>query len=160
MSTLGHAYHRGAGVPNELDRAYEWWERAAGAGHRNAQLVLGRAYLDGREVTRDAERGIALLEQAAEAGELRAMRDLADLFDTGWAVIPPDLDRAHRWYERLAANGDELARGWLRYQRPYSIFSRAVTTRSLPPSWKKWAHPGSLRNMRRPQAGHNISLRH
>jgi TPR repeat protein len=116
MSTLGHAYHRGAGVPNELDRAYEWWERAAGAGHRNAQLVLGRAYLDGREVTRDAERGIALLEQAAEAGELRAMRDLADLFDTGWAVIPPDLDRAHRWYERLAANGDELARGWLRYQ--------------------------------------------
>jgi uncharacterized protein len=116
MSTLGHAYYRGAGVPKERDRAYEWWERAAGAGHRNAQLVLGRAYLDGREVTRDAERGIALLEQAAEAGELRAMRDLADLFDTGWAVVAPDLERAHRWYERLAANGDEMARGWLRYQ--------------------------------------------
>jgi uncharacterized protein len=116
MSTLARAYHDGVGVPQDRARAYEWWHRAADADDRHAQLVLGRAYLHGREVTGDPERGIALLERAAEAGETRAMRDLAELFDTGWDIVPPDRERARRWYERLAAEGDEVARGWLRYQ--------------------------------------------
>jgi hypothetical protein len=116
MRLLGHAYQNGRGVPRDRQRALDWWRRADAAGDGLAQLWLGYAYLRGDGVAGDAEQGMALLERSAEGGFLAAMRELAELYDTGGGVVPPDPARARAWYERLAAAGDEVARGWLRYE--------------------------------------------
>lgn len=116
MRTIGHAYNTGQGLPRDRQQALSWWEKAAAAGDSQAMLWLGYAYVNGDGYERDIRRGLEWIERAGAAGHYHAMKYLAQVYDQGMAGVPRDKSRARHWYERLAAMGDEEARGWLRFE--------------------------------------------
>lgn len=66
---LGQAYRLGRGVPTNLSRAKDWFERAAMRGHVDALTTLGLLLFQNGEQTQ----GLKWLSQSAEQGEPRAM---------------------------------------------------------------------------------------
>ena len=66
---LGQAYRLGRGVPISLGTAKSWFEKAADAGHLDAETTLGLLLFQNGE---QAE-GIKWLRRAAEQGEPRAL---------------------------------------------------------------------------------------
>src|SRR5260221_13511008 len=47
MAMMGAMYQKGEGVKTDLDKAIDWYTKAAEAGHTAAQFALGMIYLDG-----------------------------------------------------------------------------------------------------------------
>ena len=66
---LGQAYRLGRGVPADSGEAKKWFERAARAGHLDAQVSLGLLLFD----IGDRSTALMWLKRAAERGEPRAM---------------------------------------------------------------------------------------
>lgn len=65
---LGQAYRLGRGVPINLALAKNWFEKAAGRGHLDAETTLGLLLFQNG----DQAAGLKWLKQAAEQGEPRA----------------------------------------------------------------------------------------
>lgn len=106
---LGTLYATGDWTgPRDLDRAAEWYRRAAERGHSDAQYNLGFMYLLGEGVPKDHEEGLRWLRLAADQGYESSFRLLADLYRNGCYGIPMDLEEAARWDERhrAAARGE------------------------------------------------------
>lgn len=66
---LGQAYRLGRGVPPDSGEAKKWFERAARAGHIDAQVSLGLLLFD----VGDRASALTWLGRAAEKGDPRAM---------------------------------------------------------------------------------------
>jgi len=66
---LGQAYRLGRGVPNNLAMAKSWFEKAASAGHLDAETTLGLLLFQNG----DQAEGLKWLRRAAEQGEPRAL---------------------------------------------------------------------------------------
>jgi uncharacterized protein len=66
---LGQAYRLGRGVPADSGEAKKWFERAARAGHLDAQVSLGLLLFD----IGDRATALNWLKRAADRGEPRAM---------------------------------------------------------------------------------------
>ena len=66
---LGQAYRLGRGVTINLGAARTWFERAATAGHLDAQTTLGLLLFQNG----DQQQGLKWLKRAAEQGEPRAL---------------------------------------------------------------------------------------
>jgi len=91
--------------------AIGWLQRAATAGHPEAQALLGLAYLTGRAAQRDFEQALRWLRQAAEAGYPKAEGLL------GYALVT-SRDASHheegrRWTRKAAEDGDPLGQALL-----------------------------------------------
>ena len=76
---VGILYEEGHGVPKDVAKAIEWYERAAESGDMAAQFNLGRIYMNGEIVERDLERARDLLQRAADQGDSDAEALLAAL---------------------------------------------------------------------------------
>ena len=105
---LGQAYRLGRGVTVDLAQAKAWLERAAKAGHLDAQTTLGLLLFDSG--SRDA--AIAWLEKAAERGEPRAMLVYGTALFNGDGA-PRDPMLAYAYVSRAAAQGLEPAKSTL-----------------------------------------------
>jgi len=87
QSLLAMMYENGEGVRPQPTLAASWYERAARAGHPQAQFHLGRFYRDGVGVDRDSSEAFVWLSLAAESipkdasGENSATRALTILVD-------------------------------------------------------------------------------
>ena len=66
---LGQAYRMGRGVPIDLGMAKIWFQKAAGAGHLDAETTLGLLLFQNGDLTG----GLKWLRRAAEQGEPRAL---------------------------------------------------------------------------------------
>ncbi len=66
---LGQAYRLGRGVPADSGEAKKWFERAARAGHIDAQVSLGLLLFD----VGDRATALTWLGRAAEKGDPRAL---------------------------------------------------------------------------------------
>jgi cell division septation protein DedD len=66
---LGQAYRLGRGVPLDLSKAKGWFEKAADAGHLDAETTLGLLLFQNG----DQAAGLKWLRRAAEQGEPRAL---------------------------------------------------------------------------------------
>jgi TPR repeat protein len=65
---LGHAYRLGRGVPQNMNLAEQWYERAARAGHVEAQAMYGLIlFQNGRR-----QEAMPFVQGAAERGDARA----------------------------------------------------------------------------------------
>ena len=60
-------YTTGRGVPKDLERAAEWYEKAAIQGHTGAQFSLGAMLVNGEGVPRDVATGLMWLNLSREA---------------------------------------------------------------------------------------------
>ena len=102
---LGQAYRLGRGVSVDLAQAQSWLEKAANAGHLDAQTTLGLLLFD------SGNRPAALrwLKQAAQRGEPRAMLVYGTALFNGDGVQHDTL-LAYAYVSRSAAQGLEPAK--------------------------------------------------
>ena len=106
---LGHAYRLGRGVPQNLNLAEQWYERAARNGHQEAQAMYGVIlFQNGRR--REA---LPYIERGAENGDPRAQYVLGTVLFNG-DYLPADHPRAYALMTRAAAQGLPQAESHLR----------------------------------------------
>ena len=102
---LGQAYRLGRGVPVDLSKAQSWLEKAAKAGHLDAQTTLGLLLFD----SGSRETAMGWLEKAAERGEPRAMLVYGTALFNGDGVARDPL-MAYVYVSRAAAQGLQPAK--------------------------------------------------
>ena len=99
---LGQRYHFGRGVPQDYDKAREWYEKAATQGDATGQNSLGTLYQAGKGVPQDDAKARDLYERAAAQGNALAMYNLGWLYGQGKGV-PPDYVKSYMWSDLAAA---------------------------------------------------------
>ena len=97
---LGQAYRLGRGVPADSGEAKRWFERAASAGHLDAQVSLGLLLFD----VGDRDGALNWLGRAAERGEPRAMLVTGTALFNGDG-LRRDAIRGYAYVSRAAAQG-------------------------------------------------------
>ena len=102
---LGQAYRLGRGVPVDLARAQAWLQKAASAGHLDAETTLGLLLFD----SGDRAAAMRWLKKAAEHGEPRAMQLYGTALFNGDGV-PKDPIMAYAYVSRAAAQGLQTAK--------------------------------------------------
>ena len=101
MFNLGQAYRLGKGVAIDLGEASSWYNRAATAGHVDAQTQLGILYFqNGNQLS-----GLRWLKQAADAGEPRAQLLYGTALFNGDGLMRRDPELAYRYVSKSAAQG-------------------------------------------------------
>jgi TPR repeat protein len=105
---LGLAYEKGRGVGQNLQKAAQWYRKAAEKGHVEAQNNLGGLYQDGIGVRQNYSESLQWYRLAAEQGHPGAIRNLGYLYDQGLGVAQ-DKSRAASLYRQAAEKGDRGA---------------------------------------------------
>jgi TPR repeat protein len=89
--------------------ALPYARKAADAGSRNGQLLLGRAYHFGLGVPVDKAAAFRLYQKSADGGLADGLRAVGYMYEFGEG-IQADRKRALEYYDRAAAKGSALAR--------------------------------------------------
>lgn len=103
MTALAQRYETGDGVTLDLDKAIDWYRRAAAADDALSQYQLGQMYLNGGIQPADSGRAAELFLRAAAHGHTGAQAALARLYERGDGV-PQDYRRAAQFYTLAAMN--------------------------------------------------------
>lgn len=101
---IGARFAEGRGVPQDLDQAISWYQRAAAQGFGPAQYRLGSMFERGLGVKADTARAKVWYQRAAEQGIVKAMHNLAVL-SAGRDASATDYELAARWFKEAAAFG-------------------------------------------------------
>jgi len=101
---LGSRYAEGRGVPQNLQEAGRWFERAANAGFAPAQFRLASLNEKGEGRKKDVQTARRLYLAAADKGHAKAMHNLAVLHAEG-IDGKPDYKAAAEWFGKAAAYG-------------------------------------------------------
>jgi TPR repeat protein len=83
QANLGWHYATGDGVPKDLSKAAELYQKAADQGNAMAQNNLGELYQTGDGVPKDLGKAAALYQKAADQGTADAQDSLGQLYETG-----------------------------------------------------------------------------
>jgi localization factor PodJL len=94
----------GRGMPQNLNAAAQWFERAAKQGLAPAQFRLGGLYEKGLGVKKDLDAARRYYALAGEAGNAKALHNLAVLYAEGMDG-KPDYQTAAQWFRKAAAFG-------------------------------------------------------
>ena len=105
---LGQAYRLGRGVPVSLSAAQTWFERAARAGHLDAQTTLGLLLFQNGNQTA----GLRWLKGAADKGEPRSMLVYGTALFNGDGITQ-DPVLGYAYVSRAAAQGLAAAKDTL-----------------------------------------------
>jgi localization factor PodJL len=101
---VGVRFAEGKGVPQNLDEAAKWYDRAAQAGIIPAIFRLGTLYEKGMGVKKDVDTARRYYVQAAERGNAKAMHNLAVL-DADGGGNGPNYKSAAQWFRKAADRG-------------------------------------------------------
>jgi TPR repeat protein len=105
---MGRAYEDGKGVPQDDDRAAEWFRKSAEQGNAQAQNSMGVMYAQGRGVQGDREEAIRWYRKAAKQGLLEATYNIAISYYNGEGV-EANLNDAATWMIVASRRGDAQA---------------------------------------------------
>src|SRR6185503_16870082 len=100
MAMLGLFYQKGLGVTADLNKAVDWYAKAADKNEVDAQYSLAEIYLNGDLGEADMERGRYWLLKAAEQGKPEAEHRLGLL---AASEATPDWVAAADWFAQAAA---------------------------------------------------------
>ena len=109
---LGVRYEDGQGVPKDLEKAAELYQKAANQGHAGAQFNLGLLYAHGQGVPKDFGKAAELFQKAANQGHAGAQNNLGLLYEHGEGVTK-DLGKAVELYQKAADQGNSVAKNHL-----------------------------------------------
>ncbi|MFH0709714.1 MAG: NifU family protein [Pseudomonadota bacterium] len=109
MVNLGTMYVKGFGMPKNIHKAYELFERAASLGHETAAFYLGGMYENGIGVTANLEESIRHYTVAAEANMATAQLKL------GILLRNDDVLNSMKWMIKAAHAGEAQAHSLLTY---------------------------------------------
>lgn len=115
MGYLGYAYYKGERIPQDLELANFWYEKAAESGHSLSMWAIGYNYSVGLGAEKDPKKSFYWLSKAAEKGEAEAMpmvgnamRMIGDAYRDGNGVESnPEI--ALNWYLKAAEKGNARA---------------------------------------------------
>ena len=109
MVNLGTMHVKGFGMPKNIHKAYELFERAASLGHETAAFYLGGMYENGIGVTANMEESIRHYRVAAEANMATAQLKL------GILLRNDDVLNSMKWMIKAAHAGEAQAHSLLTY---------------------------------------------
>jgi len=101
---IGLRFAEGKGVPQNLDEAAKWFDRAAQAGIIPATFRLGTFYEKGLGVKKDVDLARGYYLKAAERGNAKAMHNLAVL-DADGGGKGANYKSAAQWFRKAADRG-------------------------------------------------------
>lgn len=101
---VGSRYADGFGTPADMQKAVQWYRRAADQGLAPALYRLGSLLEHGRGIAQNKAAAAELYEQAGEKGNTKAMYNLGVLHAQG-ALGEPDFAAAAKWFTRAAEAG-------------------------------------------------------
>lgn len=103
---IGKRYTDGDGTKKDLEKAAQWYERAADLGFAPAQYIVGNFNEKGLGIDKNPEKARDWYEQAAKGGNVIAMHNLAVLHATPNALAPePNMAEAFKWFSKAADYG-------------------------------------------------------
>lgn len=109
LFNLGHAYRLGRGVPQDMRAAEQHYQRAAEAGHVEAQAMYGLIlFQNGRR-----QEAMPFVKRAAEEGDARAQYVYGTALFNG-DLVERDWPRAFAFMTRAATQGLPYAQSQLR----------------------------------------------
>ena len=85
---LGVMYDQGAGVDRSLEKAADWYRKAAEKGFIDAQTNIGIMYYDGQGVPRDHSEAAKWFQLAARQGDTESLEYLGRIADERRSNIP------------------------------------------------------------------------
>ena len=104
---LGGMYAKGQGVLKSVQKAMDWYHKAAVQGDFVAQYILDRMFkLDAPED--EQQQVVKWYRKAAEQGNASAQFNLGSMYADGRGV-PVDENQAVAWYHKAAAQGNATA---------------------------------------------------
>ncbi len=105
---LGNCYYDGKGIPQNYEKAVEWYTKAAKQGNAKAQCNLGYCYELGNGVLQSAEKAVEWYIKAAEQGHAIAQCNLGLCYKDGKGVSQ-SFAKAAKWFIKAAEQGNENA---------------------------------------------------
>jgi len=105
---LGNCYIKGTGVPKDLAKAIEWYEKAAQAGELSGLNYLGVCYMQGIGVRKNEKKGVECFEKAAKAGDAYSLGNLGWCYDTGHYFYQEPAEGRGMVHERCERRRPEL----------------------------------------------------
>ncbi|KAH7036081.1 hypothetical protein BKA57DRAFT_475479 [Linnemannia elongata] len=117
--SIAELYKEGEEVPQDYERAMEWYIQAANQGDPTAQWNIGSLFHHGLGVSKDFLKAMAWYRKAARQGYAGAQYSIARMFEYGQGV-PKDESKAVEWYFKAAENGHVPAQQHLRYRREHT----------------------------------------
>lgn len=106
---LGYCYHYGLGIKENIPKAIEWYEKAAGKGASASINNLGVIYRDGIGVARNYAKAFDYFTRAYKAGSVNAGMNLGDFYKYGYGGIKVDNKKALECYLDAANKGLAIA---------------------------------------------------
>ena len=109
-------YYWGRGVKKNYQKALTLYERAALLGDSEASYIAGGMYYKGMGTVKDPYKAFKYLDYAAKKGKStpESNRALAEFYILG-EVVPQNFQKAVKWYEDAADEGDSQAQVELGY---------------------------------------------
>ena len=101
---LAYFYQKGENAPRDLNKAIQWYKKAAEKGNVIAQYNLGDIYDSKKDFTTAA----SWYEMAANQGDAAAQLNLGLSYYSGEGV-EKNLNKALEWFEKAAKQGDKDA---------------------------------------------------
>ena len=101
---IGVCYYNGDGVPQDYEKAVEWFAKAAKQNDAAAQYNLGYCYYKGKGLSRDYDKAFSWYSKAANQGYASAQFRLGRCYRNGTGV-PKDQTKAFFWYSKAAEQG-------------------------------------------------------
>ena len=109
---LGRMYRDGTDVPQDYEKAAEWFRKAAEQGNADAQNDLGVLYELGNGVPQSYTEAANWYRKAAEQGNMYAQCNLGISYKDGNGVTQ-DYAEAAAWFRKAAEQGHADAQNWL-----------------------------------------------
>ena len=105
---LGLAYYEGNSVPQDYEKSFSLFKRAADQDYAPAKYDLGTMYYEGIGVEQDYKKAMQWYLLAADQGLDVAQLNIGGLYENGYGV-PQDYDKAFEWYQKAADQGNQQA---------------------------------------------------
>jgi TPR repeat protein len=129
---LGKKYEKGDGVPEDINKANQLYQKAGDLGEGRGYYNLGVNYTTGAGVTRDFKIAAQLFEKAGDLGCGAGYSNLGMCYENGM-IGPSNPSKAFEFYEKAAAlkcgmgfnNMGVVMQGRFEYTRANELFMRA-----------------------------------
>ena len=105
MYNLGLCYDNGDGVAENVEKAAEYYQKAADLGHVEAMYNLGLCYDNGDGIAKDAEKAAECYQKAADLGDTDAMYALGECYTVG-SGLTKDTEKAAEYFKKAADLGN------------------------------------------------------
>ena len=74
---IGKKFYFGLGIPQDYEKAFEWYVKAAGKGYSNAENSLGNMYRYGFGVEKEYKKALEWYKKAAYKGHSTARSNMS-----------------------------------------------------------------------------------